>query len=256
MPIKNSTTASGPNNPAVDVSADAYNADLVVTRADTSPMQPGDIIVGAATTGSPDAIAPTGDVLVSALGVFSLASTVSSTTKVTNLNADLLDDHHAADFALLAGASFSGDVTIEKNTPLLTIKTSTTETNPTLVLQRTTGAVALKLWADSGQGDCYIDSAWSGSAIHLRYATTKLFSAAVATNTSLTHLTMADGKNLIFNTTTGTKIGTGATQKIGFWNATPVVQPAAVADATTSLNVITQLNDLLAKLRTIGIIAT
>ena len=33
-----------------------------------------------------------------------------------------------------------------------------------------------------------------------------------------------DGTNIPFDTTTGTKIGTGATQKIGFWNAAPVVQ--------------------------------
>lgn len=36
-----------------------------------------------------------------------------------------------------------------------------------------------------------------------------------------------EGRNLGFGTSTGSKIGTGATQKIGFWNATPVVQPAA-----------------------------
>lgn len=33
-------------------------------------------------------------------------------------------------------------------------------------------------------------------------------------------------QNLITDTTTGTKIGTETTQKIGFWNATPIVQPA------------------------------
>ncbi len=39
------------------------------------------------------------------------------------------------------------------------------------------------------------------------------------------HLTIANGANFTFSTgSTGTKIGTGATQKIGFWNATPVVQ--------------------------------
>jgi hypothetical protein len=37
-------------------------------------------------------------------------------------------------------------------------------------------------------------------------------------------LTFADGANIVAGTTTGTKIGTGATQKIGFWNAAPVVQ--------------------------------
>lgn len=68
-------------------------------------------------------------------------------------------------------------------------------------------------------------------------------------------LTMKDATNIILNTTTGSKIGTAATQKLGFWNATPVAQPTAVADATNGTDVITQLNALLSRLRTIGIIA-
>ena len=74
--------------------------------------------------------------------------------------------------------------------------------------------------------------------------------------TSAGVLQVADAGNIAVGTTTGTKIGTATTQKLGFYNATPVVQPAAVANATTSVDVITQLNDLLAKLRTLGIIAT
>jgi hypothetical protein len=69
-------------------------------------------------------------------------------------------------------------------------------------------------------------------------------------------ITVSDGGNVVLGTTTGTKIGTATTQKIGFYNATPVVQPTAVADATDAATVITQLNALLAKLRTLGIIAT
>ena len=74
--------------------------------------------------------------------------------------------------------------------------------------------------------------------------------------TSAGVLQIAEAGNITVGTTTGTKIGTATTQKIGFYNATPVVQPAAVANATTAVDVITQLNDLLAKLRTLGIIAT
>jgi len=40
------------------------------------------------------------------------------------------------------------------------------------------------------------------------------------------NLTFADAKNIILNATTGSKIGTATTQKLGFWNATPVVRPA------------------------------
>jgi hypothetical protein len=63
-------------------------------------------------------------------------------------------------------------------------------------------------------------------------------------------------KDIVTDTTTGTKIGTATTQKLGFFNATPVVQQAAVADATDAATAITQLNDLLAAMRTLGLIAT
>jgi len=45
-----------------------------------------------------------------------------------------------------------------------------------------------------------------------------------------TLLTFADAKNLVFNTTTGTKLGTATSQKIGFWNATPIVQPSGTGE--------------------------
>lgn len=62
--------------------------------------------------------------------------------------------------------------------------------------------------------------------------------------------------NLVTDTTTGTKIGTATTQKLGFYNATPVVQPTAVANATDAASVITQLNALLSRMRDLGLIAT
>ncbi len=45
-------------------------------------------------------------------------------------------------------------------------------------------------------------------------------------------ITMGDAKNIIFNATTGTKIGTATTQKFAFWNSTPVVQPVHIVDPT------------------------
>lgn len=41
------------------------------------------------------------------------------------------------------------------------------------------------------------------------------------------------GENIVLDTTTGTKIGTGTNQLLGFYNATPVDQPATVSDAAT-----------------------
>ena len=69
-------------------------------------------------------------------------------------------------------------------------------------------------------------------------------------------VSLPDASNVQLGTGTGTKIGTAITQKIGFYNATPVVQPTAVADATNAASVITQLNLLLGRMRTLGLIAT
>lgn len=43
---------------------------------------------------------------------------------------------------------------------------------------------------------------------------------------------------------------------VGFFGATPAAQPSAVADATDAASAVTQLNALLARLRTLGLIAT
>ena len=69
-------------------------------------------------------------------------------------------------------------------------------------------------------------------------------------------ITVSDGGNVVLGTTTGTKIGTATTQKLGFYNATPVVQPTAVANATDAATAISQLNALLAHMRMLGLIAT
>lgn len=77
---------------------------------------------------------------------------------------------------------------------------------------------------------------------------------------------LPDGENLIFGTVTGTKIGTGTTQKIGFWNTTPVVQNTSWsvsnaasdksfdANATTLDEIADVLGTLIDTLKTYGIL--
>lgn len=45
---------------------------------------------------------------------------------------------------------------------------------------------------------------------------------------------IGDAANIVLGTTTGTKIGTGVTQKLGLWNVTPVVQPANASQAAVT----------------------
>lgn len=65
-----------------------------------------------------------------------------------------------------------------------------------------------------------------------RYVTTD--TAVVEFQTSegaeLGDLTLEDGGDLTLGTVTGSKIGTAAAQKLGFWGLTAVVQPSHVAD--------------------------
>jgi hypothetical protein len=67
-------------------------------------------------------------------------------------------------------------------------------------------------------------------------------------------------KDLVTDTTTGTKIGTATTQKIGFFNATPVDQPATVTDPTgvttdEDVEARTAINAIIDRLQELGLIA-
>lgn len=56
--------------------------------------------------------------------------------------------------------------------------------------------------------------------------------------------TIADAKNIILLTTTGTKIGTATSQKLAFWNKTPIVQPTTgITGATLVSNGGTTITD-------------
>lgn len=68
-----------------------------------------------------------------------------------------------------------------------------------------------------------------------------------------------DYEQVTYNGPAGAQVGQSATEKVGFFGATPVVQPAitavATATATTALNE-TKINRLYAALRSIGLINT
>lgn len=67
---------------------------------------------------------------------------------------------------------------------------------------------------------------------------------------------MATYERLDYGSSDGCQIGGAATDKVGFFGATPVVQQAHVADATDAPSVITQLNLVIAKLEALGLLAS
>ncbi|MEI7879857.1 MAG: hypothetical protein WCI95_03170 [bacterium] len=94
----------------------------------------------------------------------------------------------------------------------------------------------------------------TGSATLALTGTTPIFTFSQGVIFS-SGITIADAKDIVVNTTTGTKIGTATGQKLGFWNVTPVVQQAHIADPTSGLvtdaearTAIASINALLATL--------
>ena len=70
---------------------------------------------------------------------------------------------------------------------------------------------------------------------------------------------MATYESVTYGSPDGAHIGSSATEKVGFWGVTPVVQPSVTAvgtaTATTALNE-TKINRLYAALVSCGIIVT
>lgn len=93
----------------------------------------------------------------------------------------------------------------------------------------------------------------SGGANIARYAGTALIKHRFTNNGTTSYfeidpanglISTNNGMNYLFGTGTGTKLGTATTQKIGFWNATPIVQPTtAVAASTFVVGVGTAVTD-------------
>lgn len=121
----------------------------------------------------------------------------------------------------------------------------------------------------------------SSATTYTVYATMRVNGPTAGTNVTITtrqalslgaSLGLDDDANVVLGTGAGTRLGTSVSQKLGFWNATPVVQPASAnqaAVATTGATqttpwgfttaaqangIVTLLNEIRAALVAVGII--
>jgi hypothetical protein len=179
---------------------------------------------------------PTGNILVNSTSDTGEKFQVTGTAKITG------------------ASSFGGNMTLSLNQNAetsISISNTTAGTNAitrlNLTSDSTAGSARLFKYSSLNTGyktiaasDFGIFNITAGDISILNdFATGNIKFAAGGSSTfhwriqSAGHLEAADAENLIFGTTTGTKIGTATSQKIGFWNATPIVQPTtAVASAT------------------------
>jgi hypothetical protein len=102
-----------------------------------------------------------------------------------------------------------------------------TTTKPQVLIEPT--GTTSTAWSTSGTGlGVNAVSGFVGRLLDLQINGTSEWSLSNAT------FTIGEANDIAVGTSTGTKIGTATTQKLGFYNATPVVQPAAVTDITTT----------------------
>lgn len=88
-------------------------------------------------------------------------------------------------------------------------------------------------WSGNVYG-IFAENGGTGTLRDVRLGVSTSYFGYDATNTRLTIVGdtfLSEGTDFILGTTTGTKIGTATTQKLGFWNATPIVQPASANQA-------------------------
>lgn len=97
----------------------------------------------------------------------------------------------------------------------------------------------------------------TGSDTNIGIGLTAKGTGTIEANSSIT---IADAKNVILNTTTGSQIGTAAGQKLALWGATPAVQRSHVADpsggGTQDAEARSAINSILASLEALGLHAT
>jgi hypothetical protein len=107
-----------------------------------------------------------------------------------------------------------------------------------------------------------VNSTSSGAPFAIQYSSHNCF--VTDTNGAITRVgditlkgvnagNTAVDSNLILGTTTGTKIGTATTQKLAFYNATPIVQPTATAAATDAATTQTLANGIRTALINLGL---
>lgn len=169
--------------------------------------------------------------------------TISTLTAVNNKSLSVRFMRTNADFLAMMAASYRNGTTSSRIN--LEFYTSGDSSNPPMTVRGSANSSAVALssgyqlvWTDttnSSTGTVNLGIQRAGDGVMLFMANNEFrFQNLGATSwTPIRCGNITTEGNIITNTTTGTRIGTATNQLIGFWGASPVVQPTtATANAT------------------------
>lgn len=152
----------------------------------------------------------------------------------------------------------SGNVTLSTTTTgdvnITPIEGFDVAAGTTVAINSTGGALNL-----GNDGDAFAINVGTGAAARTITIGNTTGATGIVLNTGSGDITVSDATDFVFNTTTGTKFGTATSQKIGFYNAAPVVQQTNVANptggATIDAEARTAIDSILSRLETLGLFA-
>lgn len=228
-----STTGTGNVVNITSANTTAGNALSITSGATTTNGSGITLAANALTTGTGMRITHTTSVIASGGSLLRLSSTSADTATTTGSLLDLSSSATTGTLARFASATLTTgkllDLQVSGTTP-----TGTTQTALNILVAGATSTSAVTTTGATISNTR--TNATSGTNIALSLNA----SGATTANNALVIL----NGNMQFGTGTGTKIATATTEKIGFWNATPIVQPTtAVAAATFVANTSLIAND-------------
>lgn len=171
---------------------------------------------------------------------------------------------------------FAASLVIDSASTNMTLVGTTSGSSKTITIPNANGTIPILSGLPAASGRIVFSTGTAGSVTtdaDLSFTTDTLTVTKIAATQFTGNITIADAINVILNTTTGTKIGTATTQKLAFYNSTPIVQRSGAAQAavatTAATNVapfgyttqaqadaiVTLVNEIRAALVALGLIA-
>ena len=197
-------------------------------------------VAGAATT----ALTLTGDdgtfadalTVTNALTVTAGGATITGATTVTGAFDVVTASTEAVNIAATAGGANA--ITIGNVAQVDTLAVNADTTLAGIFTVNPTGTDAINIATNAGAANVItIGNVAQADTIALDGATTITGATGIVGTLTLS------AQNIATDTTTGMKIGTATNQKLGFFNAAPVVQPTAITTGKTTLTLTNAVTD-------------
>lgn len=174
--------------------------------------------------------------------------------------------YNAGGYTSLMNLSSTGRLNIGNGSTVASAKLQVTDSNAEIARFDRNSANNAAISTRNTSGAVFFGSTSAGTTFAVGSTADLTADGKLSVDVAGNTITVANSVNFVFNTTNGTKFGTATNQKIGFYNATPIVQPSAYtvsnlttdktydANATTIDELADVLGTLITDLKSLGLV--